>query len=74
MNKKENNNNMLSFDKLRSELGIEEDVEVNSASPEQNNKAYTGEGKSVVENGTTFIDITEQFNFEIVVSNSKEVT
>lgn len=63
MNKKENNNNMLSFDKLRSELGIEEDVEVNSASPEQNNKAYTGEGKSVVENGTTFIDITEQFTF-----------
>lgn len=63
MNKKENNNNMLSFDKLRSELGIEEDAEVNSASPEQNNKAYTGEGKSVVENGTTFIDITEQFTF-----------
>lgn len=63
MNKKENNNSMLSFDKLRSELGIEYDVEVNSASPEQNNKAYTGEGKSVVENGTTFIDITEQFTF-----------
>ena len=69
MNKKENNNNMLSFDKLRSGLGIEEDLsdineevisKVNSA---QSEKAHAFEGKSVVENGKTFIDITDQFTF-----------
>ena len=64
MSKKENNNGMLSFDTLRSELGIEADVaELKAASQNDNNKAYTGEGKSVVENGNTFIDITEQFTF-----------
>lgn len=74
MNKKENNNSMLSFDKLRSELGIEDEVEVNSASPEQSEKAYIGEGKSVVENGTTFIDITEQFTFnDVPVMKEPEV-
>ncbi len=72
MSKKENNNSMLSFDKLRSELGIDDELnepkteikdEDNLASPEMSDKAYTGEGKSIVENGTTFIDITEQFTF-----------
>ena len=64
MNKKENNNGMLSFDKLRSELGIEAEAPEPNAEPQtDSNKAYFGAGKSVVENGTTFIDITEQFTF-----------
>lgn len=72
MNNKENNNGMLSFDKLREGLGIDEisteetkDNAITNDIPvgDDSNKAYTGEGKSVVENGTTFIDITEQFTF-----------
>jgi sortase B len=69
MSKKENNNKMLSFDKLRSGLGIEGELtdiesevtaEENSTQTEKNVKI---EGKSIVENGKTFIDITDQFTF-----------
>ncbi len=73
MDKKENNKKMLSFDKLRSELGIDNEldeaktgVQVKDNLPETTSKAYTGEGKSIVENGKTFIDITEQFTFNDV--------
>ena len=69
MSKKENKNSMLSFDKLRSGLGLEDELtdndskvvtENNSSQPEKNVKF---EGKSVIENGKTFIDITDQFTF-----------
>lgn len=72
MSKKENNNKMLSFDKLRTGLGIEgelpeiktevknEDV---SVKPERIVETHKFEGKSIVENGKTFIDITDQFTF-----------
>lgn len=70
MDKKENNNSMLSFDKLREGLGIEGDLpQVNE--PERpktveevktvsKNVTPIG-GRSVVENGIKFIDITEQY-------------
>ena len=68
MSKKENNNKMLSFDKLRSGFGIDgelpdivtDSATDNSTRPEKNVKI---EGKSIVENGKTFIDITDQFTF-----------
>lgn len=75
MDKKENKNEMLSFDKLREHLGIEgelpvlEDVEsnVSKSSDEVKTEAVkvkatpVAEGKTIVENGNTFIDITAQF-------------
>lgn len=70
MDKKENNNSMLSFDKLREGLGIEGDlpqvnepeipIPVEGVKPVSKNVTPTG-GKSVVENGIKFIDITEQY-------------
>ena len=70
MDKKENNNPMLSFDKLREGLGIEGDLpQVNEpekpkideeVKPISKNVTPTG-GKSVFENGIKFIDITEQY-------------
>ena len=77
MEKKENRNEMLSFDKLREELGIEgelptlEDIEFEEIdekySPKQQKEPaaekndVTVDGKTVVENGKTFIDITAQY-------------
>lgn len=70
MDKKENNNKMLSFDKLREGLGIEGDlpeVQKNEApKPVVENKPIIQKvvpkgGKSVFENGVNFIDITEQY-------------
>lgn len=72
MSKKENNNKMLSFDKLRTGLGIEGElpqvnanitVEESSSHPNKSIKTPAIEGKSVVENGNTFIDITDQYTF-----------
>lgn len=70
MDKKENNNSMLSFDKLREGLGIEGELPqvneperpktVNEVKPVSKNVTMTG-GKSVFENGIKFIDITEQY-------------
>lgn len=70
MDKKENNNPMLSFDKLREGLGIEGDLPqvnepqipktVDEVKPISKNVTPTS-GKSVVENGIKFIDITEQY-------------
>ncbi len=70
MNKKENNNTMLSFDKLREGLGIEGDLPqvneperpktVDEVKPVSKSVTTTG-GKSVFENGIKFIDITEQY-------------
>ena len=66
MDKKENNNSMLSFDKLREGLGIEGDLPqvnepeipkpVEDVKPVSKNVTPTG-GKSVFENGIKFIDI-----------------
>ena len=70
MNKKENNNSMLSFDKLREGLGIEGDLpqakETEKPKPVVENKPVVKKvvpkvGKSVFENGIKFIDITEQY-------------
>ncbi len=72
MSKKENNKKMLSFDKLRSGLGIEDDLsetkvdaiaENTATQPDKNVNISTVEGKSIVENGKVFIDITDQFTF-----------
>ena len=72
MSKKENNNKMLSFDKLRTGLGIEGELpeiktevknENVSVQPERIVETHKFEGKSIVENGKTFIDITDQFTF-----------
>lgn len=70
MDKKENDNPMLSFDKLREGLGIEGELpqvnepetpkNVEEVKPVSKNVTPTG-GKSVVENGIKFIDITEQY-------------
>lgn len=70
MDKKENNNSMLSFDKLREGLGIEGElpqinkpdmpIVVEDVKPVSKKVAPTG-GKSVFENGIKFIDITEQY-------------
>ena len=70
MDKKENNNPMLSFDKLREGLGIEGELPqvnepqipktVDEVKPISKNVTPTS-GKSVVENGIKFIDITEQY-------------
>ena len=70
MDNKENNNPMLSFDKLREGLGIEGELPqvneperpktVDEVKPVSKNVTTTG-GKSVVENGIKFIDITEQY-------------
>lgn len=77
MEKKENRNEMLSFDKLREELGIEgelptlEDIEFEEIAEKYSSKQQkepaaekndvTTDGKTVVENGKTFIDITAQY-------------
>lgn len=70
MDKKENNNSMLSFDKLREGLGIEGDLpqakETEAPKPVVENKPVVKKvvpkvGKSVFENGVKFIDITEQY-------------
>ena len=70
MDKKENKNSMLSFDKLREGLGIEGDlpqaIEDKSQNETTNNgpvvkKVVPKTGKSVFENGINFIDITEQY-------------
>lgn len=85
MGKKENNNKMLSFDKLRTGLGIEGDlpefktniiVEDSSTHPKKNVKTPAVEGKSIVENGNTFIDITDQYTFHEVepISNVENVS
>ena len=79
MSKKENKKNMLSFDKLRTGLGIEEESidnesnKVNEENSIQSKKNVKFEGKSVVENGKTFIDITDQFTFD-EVEPKKEIT
>lgn len=70
MDKKENNNSMLSFDKLREGLGIEGDLPQVNENNVKNETANNGPvvkkvvpkvGKSVLENGVKFIDITEQY-------------
>ncbi len=77
MEKKENKNDMLSFDKLREELGIEGELptlddigfsEIAEKYSVENEKDSVKEkseiykeGKTVVENGKTFIDITAQY-------------
>ena len=70
MDKKENNNQMLSFDKLREGLGIEGDLPEINENKTQNETTNSGPvvkkvvpkvGKSVFENGIKFIDITEQY-------------
>lgn len=70
MDKKENNNQMLSFDKLREGLGIEGDLpqvkETETPKFVVENKPVVKKvvpkvGKSVFENGVKFIDITEQY-------------
>ena len=70
MDKKENNNQMLSFDKLREGLGIEGDLPEINENKTQNETTNSGPvvkkvvpkvGKSVFENGVKFIDITEQY-------------
>ncbi len=72
MSEKENKDNMLSFDKLREGLGIEGElpklktdiiVEESMTHPQKSVKQPVAEGKSVVENGKTFIDITDQYSF-----------
>ncbi len=72
MSEKENKDNMLSFDKLREGLGIEGElpelrtdiiVEESITHPQKSVKQPVAEGKSVVENGKTFIDITDQYSF-----------
>lgn len=72
MSKKENKNKMLSFDKLRTGLGIEGElpefkmditVEDSSTHPKKCVKTSSVKGKSVVENGNRFIDITDQYTF-----------
>lgn len=81
MSKKENKSKMLSFDKLRTGLGIEGElpelkteiiVEESSTHPKKSIKTSTVEGKSIVENGNTFIDITDQFTFNEVNHTSND--
>lgn len=75
MSKKENNNNMLSFDKLREGLGIEgelpasKDLKIiveDNPPPRKTVSKPPVEGKTVQENGNTFIDITDKFTFNEV--------
>ena len=70
MDKKENNNQMLSFDKLLEELGIDDVVplvkepETQKSDVENDTvikKVVPKISKSVFENSTNFIDITEQY-------------
>ncbi len=77
MEKKENRNEMLSFDKLREELGIEGELPTlddigfeeiaekyspqSQKEPENEKNNDVTDGKTVVENGKTFIDITSQY-------------
>ena len=70
MDKKENNNQMLSFDKLLEELGIDDVIplvkepETKKSDIENNpviKKVVPKTGKSVFENSTNFIDITDQY-------------
>ena len=72
MSKKENNNNMLSFDKLREGLGIEGElppvrdskiIVEDNPPPKRTVEKPLAEGKTIQENGNTFIDITDQFTF-----------
>ena len=82
MDKKENKNSMLSFDKLREGLGIEGDlpqaIEDKSQNETTNNgpvvkKVVPKTGKSVFENGINFIDITEQYTTpQQPIANSTE--
>lgn len=83
MDKKENNNPMLSFDKLREGLGIEGDLpQANDNKPKNEitnsgpvvKKVVPKAGKSVFENGVNFIDITEQYTTpQQSTTNSTEV-
>ncbi len=72
MSKKEKKSKMLSFDKLRTGLGIDDELvdtanikeaEDDSHQIEVKIDAPLIERKSIVENGTTFIDITDQYSF-----------
>ena len=83
MDKKENNNSMLSFDKLREGLGIEGDLPQANDNKHKNDITNSGPvvkkvvpkaGKSVFENGVNFIDITEQYTTpQQSTTNSTEV-
>ncbi len=97
---KEKNNEMLSFDELRKQLGIDEDElaeiqkeNLKDASLQMNDDTLDSEtineledvmsttvieGKRIVENGKTFVDITEQFVFQdekppVIEENKEEV-
>lgn len=86
MDKKENRNEMLSFDKLREELGIEGELPTlddigfaettenesdnSEKEPIKEKKDTNNDGKTIVENGKTFIDITAQYTEVNVVEKT----